>query len=105
MKWLSVLIMFAYLMAGLKYVLRDLREPAFNRPAYTRSLAGRALVLGGWPIVTFRMSRLHLRFEGWSGARAYLVKEALPIWLAFVGVLTIEALTILYFRSITGWVL
>lgn len=84
---------FGYLVAGEGYIARDLAGAVYQRPAYTRTITGRALVRMFWPFVSLRtIFALRGRLR-----RDYLAGQLLPtvllFWvIGFVGSWLFEAL-------------
>lgn len=72
-----MMIAFAYVLTGIHYVWRDLREPVWNRPAYMRGGIG-AMLFGaaGWLPVTIFSAFMH-----------GLNKRFITSWIVFVGLL------------------
>ena len=73
----------AYFLTGLVYVVRDIKQPALNRPTYTHSVAGVIAVVLAWPLVTLRMAFVYGRF-GPDALGKYLATEAAPTWAIFL---------------------
>ena len=77
----------AYLVAGWLYVHLDMREPIWNRPAYTRTFRGRWSVRLLWlPATLNRFTAIYLRgIRPWRAAWKYGKSSAFPCWAAFIG--------------------
>jgi hypothetical protein len=75
----------AYLITGLLYVRRDMKQPAWNRPSYANSASGRTWVRALWLLVSLRilwmMAQRSSAVMIWKFART----EALPSYATFIG--------------------
>ncbi len=74
MKVVLILIV-AYVLTGVRYIVRDLRKPFGDRPAYARQFPSRGFMLPlfGWLPSTIVMA---LNYRMW--------KDGISMWLFFV---------------------